>query len=184
MSRAVASRHHPVLVALHWLVAAMILGLLGIGYFVLASMPNTDPRKLDILVWHMSGGMAVMALMIVRVIVRARSARPGPAAAGAPIFDRLAGLAHLGLYLVVFSMIVSGWLTGYLISGAFAGQGQTLPARFSDLPTFQVHAALAVVLTLLIAVHVAAALFHQFVLRDGLFQRIGFGRRTVIAPGR
>jgi cytochrome b561 len=185
LSRAVASRHHPALVALHWLVALMILGLIGLGYFVLAPMPNTDPGKLQILVWHMSGGMAVLALMIVRVIVRARSARPGPGSPHAPMLDRLAGLAHFGLYLVVFAMIVSGWLTGYLISGAFAGKGQTLPARFSDLPTFQVHAALAALLTALIVVHVAAALYHQFVLKDALFQRIGFGRRTVaVEDGR
>ena len=70
MSRGVASRYQPVLVALHWLVALMIIGLLCLGFFVLADMPNTDPRKLDILVWHMSGGMCVLVLMILRVIIR------------------------------------------------------------------------------------------------------------------
>ena len=45
MSRALASRYQPVLVALHWLVALMIIGLLCLGFFVLADMPNSDPRK-------------------------------------------------------------------------------------------------------------------------------------------
>ena len=67
MSRSVASRYQPVLVVLHWLVALMIIGLLCLGFFVLANMPNSDPKKLDILVWHMSGGMFVLVLMILRV---------------------------------------------------------------------------------------------------------------------
>ena len=44
MSRGVASRYQPVLVALHWLLALMIIGLLCLGFFVLANMPNTDPK--------------------------------------------------------------------------------------------------------------------------------------------
>ena len=60
MNRALASRYQPVLVALHWLVALMIIGLLCLGFFVLAEMPNTNSRKLDILVWHMSGSMFVL----------------------------------------------------------------------------------------------------------------------------
>ena len=40
----------------------MIIGLLCLGFFVLAQMPNTDPKKLDILVGHMSGGMVVLGL--------------------------------------------------------------------------------------------------------------------------
>jgi cytochrome b561 len=73
VSRTLASRYQPVLVALHWLLALMIVGLLCLGFFVLADMPNSDPKKLDILVWHMSGGMFVLVLMIPRVIIRLRA---------------------------------------------------------------------------------------------------------------
>ena len=65
MSRAIASRYQPVLVALHWLLALMIIGLLCLGFFVLADMPNTDPKKLVILVWHMTGGMFVLVYQFV-----------------------------------------------------------------------------------------------------------------------
>jgi cytochrome b561 len=104
MSRALASRYQPVLVALHWLVALMIIGLLCLGFFVLADMPNTDPRKLDILVWHMSGGMFVLVLMILRVIIRIWSARPAIATIGSPLFDQLASIAHKSFYVIVFLM--------------------------------------------------------------------------------
>ena len=180
MSRAVASRYQPVLVALHWLVALLIIGLLCLGFFVLANMPNTDPRKLDILVWHMTGGMFVLVLMIPRLIIRIRSARPAPAATGSPLLDRLAPIAHGALYVIVFLMIATGWTTGWLISDVFQPNGGALPDSFAVFPSFRAHAVLAVLLTVLIAAHVAAALYHQVVLKDGLFRRMWFGERTIV----
>jgi cytochrome b561 len=181
VSRARASRYQPVLVALHWLLALMIIGLLCLGFFVLATMPNADPRKLDILVWHMAGGMFVLVLMILRLVIRMWSARPATASTGSPLLDRLASIAHSILYAIVFLMIVTGWFTGWLISGVFQRNGESLPNSFAVFPTFQAHAVLAVLLAILIAVHTAAALYHQFVLRDGLFRRIWFGERTIVA---
>ena len=179
MSRASASRYQPVLVALHWLLALMIIGLLCLGFFVLANMPNTDPKKLDILVWHMAGGMFVLVLMILRVIIRICSARPATATTGSPPLDRLASIAHYGLYGIVFLMIASGFSTGYLIRGVFQPNGEPLPNTFGVFPTFQAHAVLATLLAVLIAAHVAAALYHQFALKDGLFRRMWFGKRTI-----
>ena len=179
MSRALASRYQPVLVALHWLLALMIIGLLCLGFFVLAKMPNSDPHKLDILVWHMTGGMFVLVLMIPRLIIRIWSARPAAAATGSPLLDRLAPIAHGALYVIVFLMIVTGWTTGWLISGVFQPNGPPLPDTFRVFPTFRAHAILAVLLAILIAGHIAAALYHQFVLKDGLLRRMWFGQRTI-----
>ena len=180
MSRALASRYQPVLVGLHWLLALMIIGLLCLGFFVLANMPNTDPKKLDILVWHMAGGMFVLVLTILRFVIRIWSARPATATTGSPLLDRLASIAHHSLYVIVFLMIASGWYTGWLISGVFQHNGETLPNTFAVFPSFRAHAALATLLAILIAVHIAAALYHQFVLKDGLFRRIWFGERTIV----
>jgi cytochrome b561 len=180
MNGTLASRYQPVLVALHWLLAMMIIGLLCLGFFVLANMPNTDPKKLEILVWHMSGGMLVLVLMILRVIIRVWSARPATATTGSPLLDRFASIAHGSLYAIVFLMIASGWATGWLISGSFQPNGPPLPQGFGLLPTFQVHATLAVLLVILIAVHIAAALYHQLVLKDGIFRRMWFGERTIV----
>jgi cytochrome b561 len=181
VSLALASRYQPVLVALHWLLALMILGLLCLGFFVLADMPNNDPSKLDILVWHMTGGMFVLVLMILRLIIRLCSAHPATAPTGSPLFDRLATIAHKSLYGIVFLMIASGWFTGWLISGVFQRNGETLPDNFAVFPSFQAHAVLAALLAILIAGHVGAALYHQFVLKDGLFRRMWFGKRTIVA---
>jgi cytochrome b561 len=180
VSRALASRYQPVLVALHWLLALMIIGLLCLGFFVLANMPNSDPKKLDILVWHMTGGMFVLVLMILRLIIRIWSARPATATTGSPLLDRLAPVAHAGLYVIVFLMIATGWTTGWLISGVFQPNGERLPDSFAVFPTFQAHAVLATLLAILIAGHISAALYHQFVLKDGLFRRMWFGERTIV----
>jgi cytochrome b561 len=181
VSRGLASRYQPVLVALHWLLALMIIGLLCLGFFVLANMPNSDPNKLDILVWHMSGGMFVLVLMVVRLIIRRWSARPAMAVTGSPLLDRLASMAHAGFYVIVFLMIATGWTTGWLISGVFQPNGEPLPDNFAVFPSFRAHAALATLLAILIVVHVAAALYHHFVLKDGLFRRMWFGERTVVS---
>jgi cytochrome b561 len=180
VSRALTSRYQPVLVALHWLLALMIIGLLCLGFFVLANMPNTDPNKLDILAWHMAGGMLVFVLMILRIIIRIWSARPATATTGSPLLDGLASIAHYSFYVIVFLMIASGWTTGWLISGAFQPNGEPLPDTFVVFPTFQAHAVLATLLAILIAAHIAAALYHQFVLKDGLFRRMWFGKRTIV----
>ncbi|MGP8119517.1 MAG: cytochrome b [Xanthobacteraceae bacterium] len=183
MSRALASRYQPMLVALHWLLALMIIGLLCVGFFVLANMPNTDPSKLDILKFHMAGGMFVLALMILRFIVRVWSARPAAATTGSPLFDRLVSVAHYGLYAIVFLMIGSGFATGFLIRGVFQRNGEVLPDSFAVFPSFRAHAVLAALLTIMIAGHIAAALYHQFVLKDGLFRRMWFGERTIAPEG-
>jgi cytochrome b561 len=180
VSRGLASRYQPVLVALHWLLALMIIGLLCLGFLVLANMPNSDPKKLDILVWHMSGGMLVFVLMILRLIIRRWSARPAMAVTGARLLDRLASMAHAGFYVIVFLMVATGWTTGWLISGVFQPGGEPLPDSFAVFPTFQAHAVLATLLAILIVVHVAAALYHHFVLKDGLFRRMWFGKRTIV----
>jgi cytochrome b561 len=176
--RAVPSRYHPALVALHWLLALVIIGLLCLGFFVLADMPNSDPKKLNILVAHMAAGILVLVLMIFRLIVRVRSAHPKAAGTGSPALDRLASVAHHGLYAIVFLMIASGWCTGFLIRGVFAPHGGHLPATFAVFPTFRIHAALAALLAFLIVGHIAAALYHQFVLKDHLFRRMRFGKRV------
>jgi len=76
-------------------------------------------------------------------------------------------------------MIASGFPTGYLIRSVFQPNGEPLPTTFAVFPTFQAHAVLATLLAVLIAGHVAAALYHQFALKDGLFRRMWFGKRTI-----
>jgi cytochrome b561 len=77
-------------------------------------------------------------------------------------------------------MVGTGFATG-LAAGlpeiVFAGSGAPLPQSFAAYPSFQAHFWLATLLLGFIILHVGAALHHQFVRRDGLLRRMGFGRR-------
>jgi cytochrome b561 len=174
------SRYHPALVVLQWVLALLIIAALALGALVMVKIPNTDPMKFEALRSHMSGGMAILILMLIRLLIRARSAHPAPASAGHPLLDKLAWASHRMFYGTVVAMAVSGIImalqTG-LFDTVFLGQGK-LPADFWAYPIRSVHYAVSRVLMALIAVHIVAALYHALVLRDGLLKRMFFGRRT------
>src|ERR1700748_3812523 len=102
-------RYHPVLVALHWLSAVLVIATLFVGFGLLATMPNEAAGKITILRWHMAGGMLILALTIIRLVVRWRTARPAAAPTGNMLLDRLAAPTHYGLYLLIVLMVATGY---------------------------------------------------------------------------
>ncbi|MFL6630059.1 MAG: cytochrome b [Vitreoscilla sp.] len=177
-----ASKYHPALVLLHWLLAWFIIGSLLFGFFVLRVVPNTDPRKIDMLEWHMGLGMAILAAMLLRLVVRWRTARPAPAGLGTPASARAAGRAHVAFYVLVACMVATGYATGllaHLNDIVFARNGAPLPPSFDGYPTFRLHGWIAASLAVLITLHVLGALWHGLVRRDGVMRRMGWGGRRV-----
>jgi cytochrome b561 len=174
------SRYHPLLVTLHWLLAVLIIAMVFVGFFMLAATSNSDPGKINVLLWHMSGGMVILALMIIRFIVRLKTAKPPHLPTAYPVLDRVVPVFHYGFYVVILLMVTTGYTTA-LLAGlnriAFQGSGDPLPPSFAAYPTFVAHFYLAVLLTGMIILHVLAAFYHQFALKDGLFRRLAFGRR-------
>lgn len=180
MKTALVSRYHPLLVTLHWLLAVLIVAMLCVGFFLAAGMSNNDPQKIGVLLLHMAGGMLILALMALRLIVRLRTSRPPNATTGYPRLDRLAPITHYGFYVLVLLMVATGYATAILARlnrSVFQGSGDPLPPDFAVYPTFVVHATLAALLAGFVILHVLAALFHQFVLKDGLLRRMLFGQR-------
>ena len=177
-----ASKYHPALALLHWVLAFFISASLAFGFLVLQKVPNTEPRKLDMLEWHMALGVAIFAAMAVRLVVRWRTARPAPVGLGTPASARAAGCAHVAFYVLVFGMVATGYATGliaHLNDIVFARNGAPLPASFDDYPTFRAHGLIATVLAILVALHVLGALWHWLVRHDGVMRRMGFGGRRV-----
>lgn len=174
------TRYHAALVIFHWLLAVLIIVMLCVGFFVLDRMPNTDPGKIAVLRVHMAVGVLILVLTIARLVVRWCTRKPAPATTGYPALDRLAPVAHYGLYLVVVLMVGTGYVTGILAglpAIVFGGSGDPLPPSFGAYPTFAAHSRLALLLAALIILHVAAAFYHQLVRRDGLLRRMAFGQR-------
>jgi cytochrome b561 len=174
------SRYHPLVVALHWILAVLIIAALALGALVMVKMPNTDPMKLEALRSHMIGGTLILVLMLVRLVVRIRTEHPAPPSTGMRVLDRLAWVSHRMLYAAVIGMAVSGLImalqTG--LPGILFG-GNTLPADFWVYPIRSVHYVISRVLMAVITLHIVGALYHTLLLRDGLLRRMFFGRRVV-----
>ena len=185
MKRQHVSRYHPLLVTLHWVLAVLIFAALPLGFFELAATPNSDPRKIDILRAHMAGGMLILFLMGIRFIVRMWTSRPAAATTGHPVLDRIAPIVHYGFYVLVLLMAGTGFTTAILAglpAIVFGGSGAPLPPTFLIYPTREAHGYIATLLVCFIILHVLAALYHQFVRKDGLFRRMLFGRRVSNPP--
>lgn len=103
---------------------------------------------------HVVGGALVLVLAIWRLMLR--SWRGVPPQSGSSSQKMLAKVSHLGLYALMFLMP---------ISGSVAWFGGVEAAAFG-------HNVMKVMLLAFIALHVAGALYHQFVLRDGILTRM------------
>lgn len=172
------TRYHPALVALHWLIAVLLLMALSAGMLVLANTPNSDPAKLEALRIHAPMGLAIGVLMLVRLGLRLTTRKPAPVPAGHPLADRIAALTHGAFYVLVLGMAASGIALGLQsgLSDALAGAAP-LPDSFHAFAPRRVHGLLGTLLAALVVLHGLAALYHAVIRRDGLLRRMWFGAR-------
>lgn len=176
------ARYHAALVILHWALALLIIGALLIGFFLLAPMGNEDPKKIEILEFHMAGGMLILALMIVRLVVRFKTAKPPRATTGYRLLDALVPIVHYGFYVTIVFLAGTGLATAVLANLnriVFQRSGDPLPIDLTIYPTFVAHALLGIALVGLLVLHTAATLYHLLILQDRPFRRMLIGRRTL-----
>lgn len=174
------NRYHPVLVTLHWILALMIVLGLVMGGNVLAETPNTEPEKLVYLKIHMSAGITILLLMLIRLLVRLFTKKPRHADIGNSLLNKLGVSTHYLFYLLVILIGVSGLATAKLAGLPdiiFGASGAPLPANFDAFPSRAAHGVLGFILLLVIIGHVSAFLYHQYILKDKLFSRMWFGQR-------
>jgi cytochrome b561/polyisoprenoid-binding protein YceI len=174
--------------SLHWLIALLIFVQFPLGWIM---GKFTGVQKFQAYNLHKSIGLTVLALMVLRLIWRLL--HPAPTLpASMPKMERYAAhLGHAGLYLTVVLLTLSGWAVISLskFPSVFfefapiprlpwlAGLPDEIGKSYHD--TYSVaHWALGLLLAALIAVHVAAALRHAIVLKDGILARMlpRFGR--------
>ena len=123
--------------------------------------------------------MTIGVLLILRLVTRLRSAHPPHATTGHDLLDRVGRWTHWGFYLLIAGMVATGLATALglgLFPIVYGGAAQTLPAELATFAPRVAHGVIALILVGLIALHVAAAIYHQFVLKDALLRRMWFGR--------
>lgn len=167
-------RYAPSQILVHWLAAALVIFLLVTGTFVLSELPNT-PEKVGNFRIHMVLGALAAALAIARVLLRRRNPQPP-----AVVAERWARLGHMGLNFLVLLLAVSGVVLA-LQSGVLAAVLGTapLPASLEDWTLRKVHGLLSRLLMVLVVVHVLAALYHQWIVKDDLLLRMRPGKKQV-----
>jgi cytochrome b561 len=171
-----ASHYTRTAVGLHWLVAALILAALFMGWTM--TEMEVSPQRLKVYNWHKWVGMTVLLLAVVRLAWRLAH-RPPPLAASVPAWMR--GLAHAGhglLYLLMLAQPLTGWIysnySGYPVVYLGMSPLPNLVERDRELAEawVAIHSTLGMVLAVVVAGHVLAALYHQFVVRDGTLKRM------------
>jgi cytochrome b561 len=173
------ARYSAPAIALHWLLGLMILGAFCVGLYM-SDLP-LSPTRLKLFNWHKWAGITILALSAARLLWRLTH-RP-PAEPAMPLWQARASRAVHGLLYVLFFAVP---LVGWAYSSA-AGFPVVLFGLF-PLPDFVAHdkalaeaiepwhGALAWTMAALVAVHLAAALKHQFIDKDHLLDRMRPGR--------
>jgi cytochrome b561 len=163
-------------IALHWIVALLILFNLAFGLY-LVGLP-LSPQKLKYFSWHKWIGVTVFALSAVRLLWRLSHAAP-PLPATMPAWEvRAAHASHVALYVLFFATPLSGWLFSSAAGFQTVYLGMfpipDLLAKNKDLADVLkvAHHWIAYALGAVVALHAAAALKHHFIDRDDVLLRM------------
>lgn len=170
----------PLARALHWLMAPLILAMLFIGIGMVATVSHAHNTLIAI---HRPLGIALLLLVVLRVAVRLTRGSP-PLPQDLPAPQRAAAkLSHLVLYALMAAMPLIGW--GMVSAGGYPvtlyGPLHLPPILPHDVRLFALlralHTWLALALFATVLLHIAAALFHGLIRRDGVFSSMARGER-------
>lgn len=161
MNEQQAAGYSTLQITLHWVIAAFVAFQLLFGEGMTnvrdAAEEGATPSGVDfaVSIGHYWFGVAILALVLVRMGVRLTQGVPPRPVATPAWMDWAAKLVHWAFYLMLVAMPVLGLLTVYVSD------------EFGDI-----HKLGKPVFLALIAVHVLAALCHQFIKKDGTLRRI------------
>jgi len=164
-------------ILLHWITALLVIAGFSLG-ITMVEIPGLTPTKLRYFSWHKWIGITVLGLACVRLLWRLFHPAP-PYRLEMPRWQRLsANVVHTTLYGLIFAVPVSGYLYSLAAGVPVVYLGLfTLPTVIDPNPEWkvvlkQVHYLLNMALLTSVGLHVAAALKHQFIDRDGLMKRM------------
>ncbi|WP_105439064.1 cytochrome b [Neorhizobium sp. T25_13] len=188
MPRRSADGYDLVAIALHWLIAVLILGLLVLGFVM--TRRSIDPAlQFSLFQWHKSFGMLALLLAAVR-LVRSLTVARVKSAEGLGILERRSAHAmHYLLLTLAVAVPVAGWMIASvspLEIPTFAFNLVVIPhlpvpkSEAAEAWWTTVHAVLAYSTLALVFLHSAAALYHHYVRHDDVLTRmLGSRHRTV-----
>jgi cytochrome b561 len=174
-ARQASRSYSPVAKIFHWLVLALLTAQFAVAW----TMPHIGRNTPDegLVSWHLSLGTALLFVVVLRLVWRGfRPVMPLP---GLPGWQRqVATLTHAALYVMLIVMPLLGWaaadfraypvkLFGILPLPAIAPKGAQWAHTAGDVHNF-----LSYVLLAVIALHIVAALYHHYIVGDGVLRRM------------
>jgi cytochrome b561 len=171
-----AQRYTGMAIALHWLIAALILCTFLLAQYMTGL--ELSPAKLKLYSYHKWIGVTIFLLVLVRLAWRLAH-RPPPPPASMPAWQhRTANIAHFFLYVLTLAIPISGWLMSsasgfqvvYLGHIAIPDLLEKDKALADQLK--QVHEALNWLMLAVVVLHAAAALKHHLLDRDDVLRRM------------
>lgn len=165
----------------HWAVSLAFFGMLAVGFYLEFGGLTREARG-PIMALHKATGTVLLLVVTWRVVWRLRQGFPAPVGGAMPGWQVQASkLVHWGLLAAILIMPLSG-----MLSSLFGGRPIDIYGLFM-IPPFeknetlqdaagQTHTITAYVLTGLISLHVAAAIKHHLIDRDGTLVRMLTGK--------
>lgn len=158
---------------IHWTMAVGIVAMLFIGVGMISTIA---PDYVPLITLHRTLGAALFLLVLVRICVRLFQGAPPLPASMPPVMRLGAKLSHWALYGLMIVMPLLGW--GMMSAAAYPivlFGGIRLPPILPPSDALHTllwaaHRWLAFAFFALILLHLAAALFHALVRRDGVFE--------------
>jgi cytochrome b561 len=164
-------------ILLHWLIALLIIGAFGMG-LVMTDIPGITPTKLKYYSWHKWAGVTVLALVAVRLLWRLAYRAPAYPDSMARWEKSAAHTLHALLYVLMFAVPLSGYFYT-LAAGVPVVYFKlfTLPVLIAPNPELkpvlkELHYWLTMTMAGAVGLHIAAALKHVFIDRDGVMKRM------------
>lgn len=178
------ARYGMVAILLHWLIAGIIFIQLWIGFWM-EDLAKGSFDRFQALQWHKSVGLTILILSVGRLAWRLMNPAPPAPPHMKPAERRLAGAAHVGLYILMITVPLAGWAT---VSASPLGLPTTLYGviDWPHIPMLanaadkeaaehlmhEIHEVLVFSLIGLFLLHILAAVRHQYLLKDNVVARM------------
>lgn len=183
------ARYTTTAIALHWLIALLLLGQFAFG-LLLEDIPRGTPARGMYVNLHKSSGILIGLLILVRIGWRLTH-RPPPLPDTMPAWQRHASrFSHILLYLCMVTLPLSGYLASNFSRHGikFFNLVHWQPWGPDDKAWYaffnQTHHLAALLLAILVGLHLLAVAKHMLVDRDGLLLRMWPARPVPTAPSR
>jgi cytochrome b561 len=164
----------------HWLIVLLLLGQIPVGMYMAyrgGELNIWDATTNNLYSGHKLVGLVILALVVLRLLYRLAAGAPRPEPTIESWQHNMSRLNHWGLYLLLLIVPILGYLGVAMypalnLFGAFNLPALVGPDKSMAENVFEWHEAGALALLALIALHIAAALYHYVIRQDNVLGRM------------